>query len=523
MRNTKPVPVKPHGIVKDIEETELAPDKWSDGRNVYFQHGAALRTPGEGQFANTGRLYPVDVHQFVDNGVAQYWVYAAATTGAAVGIGVTDGLVHYDITPAGWPAISSPKAVLTIGIINNLVWINHPEFGPYWWDGDVTHDMAMLPGWPAGNSCKVMRTHKEWLMALCIDDTALGLVEGMVQWSSSSGTGIPQFWVPSPTNDAGDKIFSEVGGPLIEGISVRDQFFVSKPGFTGILQYVGGQFVFAARDLFPSLGCLATGAATEAGNIVYMLTGDMQFVKHDGTTYQNVLYAQMQDYLRQVINAEFPTSVRVWRDDALGQVMIGYPTSTSKLCNEAISFEVATGDCGIRDLPMISHVARGSVSVVQVGWDAAVGPWDTDPDIWNQDVSGYQPEQVVFAAAGQGMLQQGSAETFWQAGAPIAVHSWLTRSGITLDTWSDRKTLTGARPLLEAAIGTVVNFRFGGQEVIDGPTELTGLLPYAVGTQKKLDFFLDATLLYVGLDVVGGAPWKYSGVVMDARVSGTSA
>lgn len=516
MNMRKPIPIRLHGIIKDVEESELASDKWSDGRNVHFQHNQARRTPGEDRFAETGRLFPADVVQFVDNGVTQFWVYAAATPGNPVGIAATDGLVHYNLTPAGWPAISSTKSVLTIGIINGLCWINHPEFGPFYWDNDVTHDMVKLPGWPVGLSCRVMRAHKEFLMAMCCDDPALGLIEGQVRWSSSAGYGIPQFWVPAPTNDAGDKIFSEVNGPLIEGISVRDQFFVCKPSFTGVLQYVGGQFVFASRDIFPSVGCMATGAATEAGNIVYMLTGDMQFVKHDGTTYQNILYGQMQDYFREVLNAQYPTSILVYRDDQYGQVMLAYPTGTNKTCNEAISVEVATGDCGIRDLSNISHVGRGPTGVVQVGWDTAVGSWDTDPEIWNQDASGYAADSIVFAGGTAGMLEQGAADSFVGG----AVESHLSRSGITLDEWGRRKTMSGCQVLLEANQADVFHFQFGAQDTIDGPTDLTPSLPYVMGAQRRIDFFMDGRLLYVGLAVSGGAPWKFGGVMLEVRGSG---
>lgn len=520
MGSPKPVTVKLHGIVKDLEQTELGPDRWSDGRNVHFMAGAAMRTQGDLPFANTGRLFNADVIKFIDNGVQQYWVYAAATSGSPVGIGATNGSTHWDLTPAGWPAIVSPGNMLTIGQINGFCFINHPEFGPYYWDNDVTHDFVKLPGWPAGLTCRVMRAHKEFLMALTCDDPALGLIEGQVRWSASSGTGVPPAWVPSATNDAGDKIFSEVGGALVEGISVRDQFFVMKTGFTGVLQYVGGEFVFAARDVFPSLGCLAPGAAVESGNIVYMLTGNMELVKHDGTTYQNILYGVMQDYLRNVMNHEFPHMCFLTRDDVNGQIVVAYPTGVSKLCTEALTYEVATGDCGIRDLPGVTMADTGSVSVVLTSWDTATGTWDTDKDIWNKDASGYQAPQLLLAGVSLGMLQVGGDSEFTTAGGRIPVESYLTRSGIDLDSKWYRKTISGAKPLIEGVLGNQVQFTFGTQEAIDGPVTLLPTQTHTIGQAAQLDFFADTLYLYCAMQSSGGAAWKYSGLVMPARRSG---
>lgn len=520
MRAPKPLTVKLHGIVKDIEQTDLAPDKWSDGRNVMFKHGQAHRTQGDQPFAETGRLFPADVCKYIDNGVVQYWVYAAATAGSPVGIGVTDGVTHWDATPAGWPAIASTNGVLTIGTINGFCFINHPEFGPYYWDNDVTHDFVKLPGWPVGLTCKVMRAHKEFLMALCCDDPALGLIEGQVRWSASSGTGVPPAWTPSPTNDAGDKIFAEVAGPLVEGVSVRDQFFVMKNGFTGVLQYVGGQFVFAARDVFPSLGCLAPGAAVEAGNIVYMLTGNLEFVKHDGTTYQNVLYGVMQDYLRAAMNYQYPHKAMVYRDDYNGQIMIAYPTGTATACTEAISYEMATGDCGVRDLPGVSGVDIGSPGVINVSWDAASGDWDSDPMIWNQEASGYQPMAVMLAGRSLGILQLGAAQDFTTSSGRVPVHSTLARSGIHFDDWRNMTTVSQAMPIVEGAQDDVIAFRFGAQELIDGPIDLLPPLDYTISRDKWLDFFMSTSFFYLSLDSNGGSPWSYGGIVMMARRAG---
>src|SRR5262245_20136572 len=239
---TRPLflPLKLHGIVFDLKPEDVPADRWSNGRNVFFKNGELYRCDGIGQIF-AGHITPVEIAWYVDTGAQEWWLYA---DGAKVG--VTDGAgAHYDITPAsGWGPILSKNHVFTAGDLNSVPFINHPDRGAFWWDADPSHRMVKLPDWPAAWAARAMFAHKNFLLALCID-TGAGLLESQVSWSSSADPGqIPSHWVPAPDNDAGDWSFSTPGGPIIGGISVRDQFFVSKANATGALQYVGGQFVF---------------------------------------------------------------------------------------------------------------------------------------------------------------------------------------------------------------------------------------------------------------------------------------
>ena len=122
------------------------------------------------QFTRTGRVCDADVIRHIDNVSGSWWVYAGATKGATPGVGVTDGVTHWNIAPVGWTFINAKLPRLSIGDINGVVFLNHPELGAYFWDGDATHKMTRLPNWLTNWHCSVMRAHKNWLMALNIDD-----------------------------------------------------------------------------------------------------------------------------------------------------------------------------------------------------------------------------------------------------------------------------------------------------------------------------------------------------------------
>jgi hypothetical protein len=510
MTRPKKGEVKLTGINKDAVPGDAPEDFWTDGRNVMFVAGETVRIPGEALFAAPTISRAQFVH-YIDTGVQQWWIY-----GGDNGVAVTNGVQHYNITPAGWGAVASKNYVYTVGDLNTLPFVNHPERGPYWWDGDPSHIMTPLPDWPAGWSCRVMRAHKNFLMAGNIDSGA-GLLEGQVSWSSSAAPGtVPTYWHPAPTNDSGDYNFAKPGGPIIDMLSVRDQLLVAKQDYQGVLQYVGGQFVFEGRDVFPSIGLFSTGAWIEQGNLIYMLTGTAELVRHDMTSISNILYGILQDYLKGQINYEYPSSVFLYRDDDNGQVGIAYPVGTSKACVEAILVETATLRPGIRDLPSVYGADLGLTSIESDAWDQAIGTWDTETRSWNQAGSGYQPLRVVFAGDTQGLIVQGGSNQ--QLGGPM--QAYAARGGIDASDLDYRKTISGMMPRVQGNRGDVLNFQFGAQADDNSDVELTGVLPYVIGVDDQLDFFADGRLLTINVASSGGAPWKLASVVPAMRKSG---
>jgi len=496
-----------HGIVRDLPPSVVAADKWTDGRNVYFKSGKTIRYPGTNQFANAGRLFPVQFLRFVrlPNG-SQYWLY-----GGDAGIAVTDNVTHYNITPAGWGPLTSTNLGYTLGDLNGVPYVNHPDRGPYWWNGNPASIMTVLPNWPAGWTCGVMRAHKNFLMALNVN-TATGRLESQVSWSTSAPPGqIPSDWTPSPTNDAGDADFSQTRGPLQDGISVRDQFFVMKNDYTGVMQYVGGQFIFATRDVFPSIGIFTTDCCCEDGNLVYMLTGNRRMIKHDGNSYTDMLYGVVGEYVAAQMNYNKLINAFVYRNMKLGQVVLAYPTGSNTTANEGVSIEIASGDTGIIDLPNIWMVDMGLLNLVPQTWDIDTNSWDTDTTTWDETASGVLPSTPVYAADSAGMLAENGPPTF---------PAYVRRAGIDLDKLEMRKVLSGVRPLITGTNGDVLKFSFGAQDLDSDPLVFDTTANFTLGTDRKLDFFTEGRLLAIDIATTTANPFTLTQISPLARLGG---
>lgn len=508
-----------HGINQDALAGMAPQDKYTAGRNIYFKAGKSKRSPGYDIYADPGRVCDVDWLQYIELGPLRYWVYASAGAGD-IGVAVTDGVNHYDLTPPGWAAIIADGFILTGGTINNIPFINHPELGPFYWDYNTATPVQELIGWPDNWTCRVMRSHKDFLMAINVQ-TDIGQLESQVSWSNSAEAGsIPTEWEPTPENDAGDDTFSQSPGPLLDGISIRDQFFVAKRNFCGVLQYIGGQFVFQSRDVFPTTGLFATGAWAEDTNMIYMLTGEAKFIRTDGTGQLDMLDGVNAAYLRDAINYQHPESAFVYHDQAETQVVLCYPTGVNQYANEGLSVETTSLDCGFRDLPDVRMVAVGNIGQLATSWDSDDQAWDLDTTSWDQGASGYQPPTLLFACGAFGMLSQGTGPQHIVDHAWQDIRTFATRQGIDFSGYASRVTLSGMYPRIEGNPGTVVTFQFGMQIHDNSPLEVLPLQTFTIGTDEKLDFFIDGKLLYASLGSIGGAQWALSGLQPVGRASG---
>lgn len=517
---TRPLPqkLKLHGINFDLESADLTPEKWTGGRNVFFKAGETWRIKGNAPFPATNPFAGMWkwIH-FIDTGVAQWWIGAGNA-----GIAVTDGTTVYNVTPAGWVA-PQVGTNIQVGDINTVPFINHPEVGPFYWAGNPAAVCLKLPGWPANQRAGVMRAHKNFLLAGNID-TASGLLENQVSWSTSAVPGdIPITWVPSPTNDAGDMEFSVPGGPILDLISIRDQVFVSKANYTGAMQYTGGQYVFQKRDVFPKIGIFSTGSQVEYGGIVYCLTGAIELISHDGNAPTNISLGAFQDYIRKAINVQFPASVFMYRDGDEGQVIIAYPNGTTDACTEGLALEVATGDICPRDLSNVYSAGIGLTAIQSSTWNNDAAAWDTDTTSWNEAMSGYLPAHIVYGMA-QGMVEEGAGNGLWYQGSSHPITAYVERVNLDFGDWERTKTLFDFWGLGDTNSPTdQMTYKFGycddpNQGVTWGYSQAQAI---ADNSKQDLDQYgINGRLIAFGYQTSGGAPWRQSGLRINVRLGG---
>ena len=181
-----------------------------------------------------------------------------------------------------------------------------------------------------------------------------------------------------------------------------------------------------------------------------------------------------------------------------------------------------TGKRGIRDLPGVTGWS-GPVEILAQSWDSDPQAWNSDITTWNEADTGFQPKRIVFAGGNQGLIQQGKTNDQLTPGGAGVTHpmvAYAQRGGVDFDDYGQRKTISGAIPRVQGNSGTAMQFQFGAQESDNASVDMTPLLPYVIGVDDRLDFFIDGRLMFQAVSSTGGAPWKYAGYYPEVRKSG---
>ena len=376
--------IRPTGINQDVNSAELDTDVWSDCNNVLFPNGFASSAPGWKDAVGACLFKPLWL-QPVFTPTTYYWIYIGNNAGdTAAGVGVTDGTTHFDITPAGGlPVLEAGD--ITGGLLNGIPAMNVGAGDPFFWDLQTGNVCELLPGWPAGQTCKALRPFKNYLIAMDISDGGGDFPE-LVVWSSAANPGaIPQEWLATPDNEAGSFSLATTVGAVIDGLALRDQFVVYKQHSTFIMQFIAGQFVFSQRGAFVTSGILARNCVAEMYGQHYVLT-DGDVIRHNGQEVISMVDGRVRDTIFGSISNDSFAASHVVASHATKELWVLFPKTGHIHCDTAYVYDVKSDSWGITEVPEVPFTSRGILNDpgADYSWDGGIPAWDTLEVRWNQ-------------------------------------------------------------------------------------------------------------------------------------------
>ena len=495
------------GIVTDHPPEEVDPTKWTAGQNIQFQDQATVRVSGYEAFAGapsgTGPYFAM--HVLV--GPNSYWIYCTANK-----VFVTDGTLHFDITPAG--GLQTGEVGTWTGcILNGIPVLSNGEDAPFYWNLQTGNKCLTLPGWPVGATCKVIRAMKYHLFALNIFDGGLQQPD-TVWWSQGAAPGaIPQQWTPSPSNDAGDMTLADSPGGIVDGLSLRDTFVVYKQFATYMLSYVAGQYVFTQRKLFLTTGLQTSNCVAELNGEHWLFTGN-DVIRHDGQNFVSVVQDKIKHDLVQSVDPSKTGMCCVTSRHREQQLWVCIPTQGQPYLNRAYVINVLTGDCGVLDLPLVTYVARG---IVQQGagmttWDTDPAAWDTDVTFWDQQTYSPTEDSILICDADDNKLwAHGTIDTI--DGQPM--YAFVERQSLPINDNILRALTLRVLPRLEGEPGEIINIRVGGQAYFNQPITWSDPQPFVIGQDVGVNVQTEGRLISVRFEGTTARVWKLHSYKME--------
>lgn len=482
---------QPQGIIKDIPAVELGPESWSDGSNMVMQDGAAKLAAGYRTMAGTRLFIPSYIVANQQPSV-YYWIYAGPG-----GIAAFDGNIDYDITPAIFNGAAA--GFWTGSNLNNLLMLNNGLDDPMYWGGNPANPMLPMPGWPAGTKAGWMRAFK--YMAIAGDITGPGGdFENQILWSDSVDPGqVPQSWTPTPDNAAGDNILAATPGAVVDGVALRDNFFLMKNHSMYIMGLVGGQFIFTFRKFAVTSGVLSRNCAIEHKGLLYVFT-DGDIIKTDGHTIMSIAERRVRKTIFAEMDPTFyyTSYAAIWAEE--DEIWFCYPENGQSVPNKAAVYNIVADKWGFRDLPDASFINRGLIND-QGGpntWDTQTTTWDTSYKIWNQPNTSAIADSLVMATESPAELY---AVGEINDADPVAIPGTLTKLSMPLDDSHKVKNAQEIWPAISSAPGTFFDIRCGAQMRPNDPVTWCPVQRYTVGVDEKID--INASGRFISIEFSG--------------------
>jgi hypothetical protein len=521
------------GINRDIEPAHLEPEYWSDGKNVRFLNQRVQKFLGteevyESWNLGAGYTCPQWLLPWDDVGTP-YW-FAPGTAkiirmenGSTVDVTRTSGGNYNAATTNLW----SGMVLGGVPILNNDASLDYPQS---WVAG--TSKFQDLPNWPANTYCAIMRSLKQYAVAL--DITVSGARSPhVVKWSNPALPGsVPTKWDNADDNDSNEQPLSEGGGFIIDAQALRDFLVVYKETATYLMSVTSGPFVMNFRRIFDQSGILAPRCAKNFFGKHFVVTrGDV--IVHDGQTAISVIDKKNRNWLFNNMKA-----------DKLRQTYVApnYPNNEMWICfisnsidgtfaDSALVWNWVDNTWGVRELADVAHIGYGLVD--KTGASDIIDDQDVIIDLVEDYIDG-----APFAAGQLRLLGAANSATNDKL---LEFDETNTEYGTNIDCYVERTGLAivgrdrQGRPIIDPTstkyIRRVwpklestgpVDIYIGSQSRLEGPTTWAG--PYSF--DPEVDSHIDCRVQgrTVGLKIASNADisWSCTGFALDLEIIGGS-
>lgn len=312
---------------------------WKDGRNVVFTEGSVQPASGFLLLVPRFQGNPIAGLKatmisdkptlFFGAGTKLYKWTEDIDTPAEVGTGFTDGKFWVFSRWGNW-----------------MLATNNTE-APQIYKGT---SFAQLGGIDF-NTCLGIFNHKTFAIAYNTDAD-----DGEIAWSDSDD---PETWVGTASNMAGDAFTRDLNGPLLCGLSHRNNAFILSNDRMFIMRYVGPPFIFQVEKALDGIGAVGPYSVVSAGDIMYGFSQDGIW-RSDGFSKEFLDSPMVHDFVYDQVNKEALRTVVAWHDVAQETITFYFPTGTQKLPSASVMYHYRNGAWSIGNTPWTAAQGRTS-------------------------------------------------------------------------------------------------------------------------------------------------------------------
>ena len=488
-------------------------------------------------FENNGTI-TIDSEEIPYTGTSATQFTGCTRGGSAVlhldGATVTRTKKWYDLTrgPGAGGAYSADATEnWTATVIGGVLVMTNGVDVPQYWElisGNpaTIQKMQNLNNWTSTHECESMRAFRSFLVALNVTKSDVNYPR-LVKWSTEAATQVtPTSWDESlATVDAGEYELADSKGAILDGLPLRDTFMIYKEDSIYSMTYVGTPFIFAFRQLSPSVGALTKNCVAEfdGGHFVF---GNGDVYINDGQKVTSILPHKIRDYVFNFIDgAQFKKSFVV-ADYGNTEMWACFPTAenTSNQCNKAVVWNWTNKAFTLRDIPNLAHIGYGSIDDPNsfTTWAAALPIWSAALGSWSATWSQVENVLVMAGLTDTKLYRNNSGNQE----VTTDMTSYIERTGMstTAQGQPDQtvvKRIKAIYPKMEVSGTTnAVNVYVGTQMSTQEAVTWTSAYTFNPDTQSKVSLRAAGKLYGVKFESTGDFDWRLDGYTIELDDAG---
>jgi len=506
------------GINTDVSPWDLPDDFLSDGlnfrlgKNAIIAHGGYkhIDTPAEEYVPAYAILARTEIGTFVVSAGSKIYSYSLDYNDISGDVNILEGSEYL------WSGCNS----------GSIVVLNNKDYYPVYWDGGdsvidlpwniyTENNVLITETWKdKGYSAKVIRSHKNFLIALNLEDTEVR--SDSFRWSHPADTnGIPFTWDPDNTSGiAGVQPLGGDGGQIIDGLSLRDSFVIYSEKAINVIDLSGDEFVWRVRDLSATVGLLSKDCVVEVKGLHYFITqGDI--VTFDGNNIVSISHDVIQTRLKR-LNTNFANKSFTYANDKRKEIWFCIPDDDNEDVSVALIYNWKINAWSVRELPQGTGfiVAAPEITDSDQSWDGDTENWDEDITRWSFGISDVSFSEKPYAVNHSNSdLQLLDSDVVEQP-----INTYLERTDLALNGQIGITTLTRLYPHVYGA--NKLRIRVGSQDRAGGAIRWKAFKDFDPDKDRKIDVRTTGALHCYRVESIDKGVFRFAGLDIEYEADG---
>jgi hypothetical protein len=291
------------------------------------------------------------------------------------------------------------------------------------------------------------------------------------------------------------------------------------------MTYVGTPFIFAFRQLSPSVGALAKNCIAEFDGGHFIL-GNGDIYINDGQKVTSILPHKIRDYLFNFIDGAQYKKSFVVADYGNTEMWACFPTAenTSNQCNKAVVWNWTNNAFTLRDLPNLAHIGYGSIDDPNAftTWAAALPIWSAALGWWSETWNTVENVLVMAGLTDTKLYRNASGNQE----VTTDMTSYIERTGLssTSQNQPDQTTVKRIKaiwPKMEVSgSDNTVNVYVGTQMSTEEAVTWTSAYTFNPDTQSKVSVRASGKLYGVKFESTGDFDWRLDSYAIELDDAG---